>query len=146
MLNIILDIVTLIICIVSTSNFKKLMNTEDIINDSNLYNEYNKTFKYSLGLICILLLRLIYMISTELFRIKNCSYFKTIKYNTQIMILIGRFIYNLLFLVPYFFIGSTLKILKGLSLWLPITILAIEEIPGLFLSVYLFLSKNSNKD
>ena len=62
------------------------------------------------------------------------------------MILIGRFIYNLLLLVPYFFIGSTLKFLTDLSLWLPIAILAVEEFPGLFLSVYLFLSKNSNKD
>ena len=86
------------------------------------------------------------MITTELFRIKKFSSFKTIKYNTQVMILIGRFIYNLLFLVPYFFIGSNLDFLTGISLWLPLALLAVEEFPGLFLSVYLYLSKNSKKD
>ena len=50
-----------------------------------MYDTYDKTFKYLLGLLGILLLRVIGMIVLEVSRIKQFTYIHSVKYNIQVM-------------------------------------------------------------
>ena len=122
------------------------MKKQEVIEDYSLYHKYDNAFRYSLGLVGILFFRIIGMIIAEFSRIKSFSFIKTIKYNMQVMIFIGRFIFNLIIIIPFFFIGSLLELITDLYFWLPIVILGLEELPGLFLSLYIYMAKNKTQD
>lgn len=61
------------------------------------------------------------------------------------MIFIGRFIFNLILVVPYFFVCSARGLMTGIGLYLPATVLFCEEMPGIFLALYLFFHKDRNE-
>ena len=86
-------------------------------------------------------LRLIIMVIAELIRMRYYSFVKSVKNNVQIMIFISRFIFNIVLLVPFFWIGYVKALLSGMGFWLPLSVLSIEEIPSVFLMFYLAFFK-----
>ena len=60
------------------------------------------------------------------------------------MIMVGRFIYNILILVPYFSVGIVYKYLEGIQLWLPMISLLAQEIPAFFLTLFIYIYKSKS--
>lgn len=139
---IMLDIVSFIITIIGAAHLKGSTKEPDVYQSPVLLQQYKNNFTMGIILVGIELIRLVTMVIAELARMRYFSIVKSVKINIQVMIFIGRFIFNLIIVVPYFFVCTSKGLMSGLGLYLPAIVLTFEELPGVFLALYLFCHKD----